>query len=81
LNRWILDEALKPIEGKDIEGFFGFLDPFAGSYPGFLISGDHVHLVDDKCDCGLIGPALLEIKTSPKQGGEGMWRSDGSIRA
>jgi hypothetical protein len=57
----IFDEALNPLNGKDLRGTFGFLDPLATSYPGFIISGDQVHLVDDKCECGLVGPAVSEI--------------------
>lgn len=57
----ILDEALSPMAGDDLRGTFGFLDPLAVAYPGFIISGDEVHLVDGACPCGLTGPAVLEI--------------------
>jgi len=57
----ILDEQLTPVEGKDLRGTFGFLDPLAVAYPGFIISGDEVHLVDSDCPCGLTGPAVIEI--------------------
>ncbi len=57
----ILDEALSPMAGEDLRGTFGFLDPLAVAYPGFIISGDEVHLVDGDCPCGLSGPAVLEI--------------------
>ena len=55
----IFDEALLPKEGNDLTGIFGFLDPFATSYPGFIITGDNVHLVKGKCPCGLVGPAMV----------------------
>jgi hypothetical protein len=61
----ILDENLVPQEGKDLKGAFGFLDPFALSYPGFIISGDNVRMVDEKCPCGMYGPAFLEVGRSP----------------
>jgi hypothetical protein len=57
----ISDEELNPLEGSDVKGTFGFLDPLATSYPGFIISSDYVHMVDGKCDCGLAGPAITEI--------------------
>jgi len=44
-----------------LRGFFGFLDPLAVSYPGFLISGDYVRMIDGECSCGLDGPAIVEI--------------------
>jgi len=49
----IFNEELAPLDGTDIRGAFGFLDPMAVSYPGFIISGDNVHLIDGKCECGL----------------------------
>ena len=58
----ILDEGLNPLEGTDLRGTFGFLDPLARSYPGFIISGDLVHLLDGGCRCGLTGPAVTEIR-------------------
>lgn len=57
----ILDEELNPLSGRELRGTFGFLDPLAVSYPGFIISGDHVHLVEGECKCGLDGPAITEI--------------------
>ena len=57
----VFDEELSPLEGKDLRGFFGFLDPLAVSYPGFLISGDYVRMIDGECSCGLDGPAIVEI--------------------
>ena len=61
----ILDEALEPQAGKDLRGAFGFLDPFALSYPGFVISGDNVRMKDETCPCGMEGPALMEVGRAP----------------
>ena len=61
----ILDEELNPLSDKDVKGAFGFLDPLAVSYPGFIISGDYVHLIDGECDCGLTGPSIIEIGRMP----------------
>jgi hypothetical protein len=57
----ILDEALQPLVGADLRGIFGFLDTLATAYPGFIASGDEVHLIDGPCPCGLSGPAVVEI--------------------
>jgi len=52
----VLDDLLVPLQGGD--GLLGFLDPFALSYPGFVIPGDVGRLVDGTCACGLSGPAV-----------------------
>jgi hypothetical protein len=57
----VVDDALQPMRGNDITGTFAFLDPFAVSYPGFIVSGDRVRLVDEQCACGTWGPAFTEI--------------------
>jgi len=57
----VFDEELNPLNGNDIKGAFGFLDPLAVSYPGFIISGDYVHMINGECACGLSGPAITEI--------------------
>lgn len=57
----LFDEELEIVEGSDVRGTLGFLDPLAISYPGFIISGDEVHFVDGPCPCGLGGPAVTEI--------------------
>lgn len=77
----IFDDELNPIEGKDISGIFGFLDPLAMSYPGFIISGDHVHLVEGECQCGLSGPALTEIGRDKNREIKGCGGIMGSISA
>ena len=62
----IYDDALMPMQGDLLTGFFGYLDPFATSYPGFLISGDLLTLVVGDCPCGLSGPAIVgEVTRAP----------------
>ncbi len=54
----VFDEALMPKPGAGQPGIFGFLDPFALSYPGFLISGDQINLWHGECPCGRKGYAI-----------------------
>jgi hypothetical protein len=54
----VLDEALTGRLGEGGHGALAFLDPFAVSYPGFVITGDEATLVSDGCLCGLHGPFL-----------------------
>jgi hypothetical protein len=63
----LFDEALMPLPpGADVTGTFGFMDPTATSYPAFLVTGDEVRLVRERCPCGLAGPALLgEVRRAP----------------
>ncbi|MBI2889829.1 MAG: hypothetical protein HYY13_03485 [Nitrospirae bacterium] len=78
----ILDESLSPMAGRDLRGIFGFLDPFAVSYPGFIISGDLVHLVDEACPCGLSGPALVgEVTRAPGREVKGCGGVMATVRA
>jgi hypothetical protein len=77
----VLDEELCPIEGRDLKGTFGFLDPLANSYPGFIISGDRVHLVDRDCSCGLGGPAITEIGRAKNREVKGCGGVMSSIKA
>ena len=60
-----LDQELKPVYGEDVSGTLGIVDPFAESYPGFLITGDYVRLVKTPCPCGRSGPAIISIARSP----------------
>jgi len=41
----VLDEDNQP-KGYDEEGRFAFLDPVSHSYPGFIVTGDHVKLYE-----------------------------------
>ena len=77
----VFDEGLNPLEGRDIKGAFGFLDPLAAAYPGFIISGDYVRMIDGECDCGLSGPAITEIGRMPGSEVKGCGGIMGSIRA
>jgi Acyl-protein synthetase, LuxE len=61
LETIILDDALDPVDGDDITGILGVMDPFAVSYPGFLITGDNVHRSRRPCPCGLGGETILSI--------------------
>ncbi len=54
----VFDEDLTPIDGTGTAGIFGFLDPFALSYPGFLVSGDEIRLWHGDCPCGRKGYAI-----------------------
>ena len=61
LETIILDDALEPVEGEDLTGILGVMDPFAVSYPGFLITGDNVHRTGSLCPCGLSGDTILSV--------------------
>ncbi|GAA2911772.1 hypothetical protein GCM10010517_78340 [Streptosporangium fragile] len=54
----VVDDLLAPVDGDDVEGRLAVLDPFAFSYPGFVVTGDAVRLRRDPCGCGLPGPTL-----------------------
>ena len=51
----VLDYSLMGSVGAQGFGTLGFLDPFALSYPGFIITGDKAKLLHGKCECGLHG--------------------------
>ena len=68
LETIILDDALDPVDGEDVTGILGVMDPFAVSYPGFLITGDNVHRTRSLCPCGLEGETILSV--SRAQGAE-----------
>jgi hypothetical protein len=63
----VYDEALVPQQaGPEVTGIFGFLDATATSYPGFVVTGDEVQLVRERCPCGLVGPAISgEVRRAP----------------
>lgn len=54
----VLDEAFLGDIDAPGTGLVGFLDPFARSYPGFIITGDVATLSSGTCECGLTGPYL-----------------------
>ncbi|MFK8114825.1 MAG: hypothetical protein AB8B91_21670 [Rubripirellula sp.] len=51
----VLDEAFCGEPRRPGRGYIGFLDPFALSYPGFVIPGDVAQLEHGDCKCGLRG--------------------------
>lgn len=51
----VYDASLYGEIGREGFGMIGLFDPFAMSYPGFLITGDQGHLVKGLCKCGLDG--------------------------
>jgi hypothetical protein len=55
----VLDDCYMRLDGDDVCGTFGFLDPFAASYPGFVITGDQARLVRGRCGCGLGGWSVV----------------------
>lgn len=59
LDAFVLDESLVPLTGPDVTGDIALLDPFAFSYPGFLLTGDTGRLVVDACPCGLAGAGFV----------------------
>jgi hypothetical protein len=59
LEAAIVDESLHALSGPDRTGLIALLDPFAFSYPGFLLTGDWGRLVTWACDCGLEGPGFV----------------------
>ncbi len=65
LETIILDDALDPVDGEDVTGILGVMDPFAVSYPGFLITGDNVHRSRNLCPCGLAGETFLSVSRAP----------------
>ncbi|MGD0172682.1 MAG: hypothetical protein ABSB81_11285 [Halobacteriota archaeon] len=53
----VLDRNLMPA-GYGEWGRFAFLDPLAGSYPGFIMSGDEVRMLEHCPICDRLGPVL-----------------------
>jgi hypothetical protein len=55
----VVDSLLAPIDPQPgAHGLLGFLDPFALSYPGFVLPGDTGRLLEGRCACGLVGQAI-----------------------
>jgi hypothetical protein len=68
LEMFVVDDDLTPLSGPDVTGTIALLDPFAFSYPGFLLTGDRGRLVTAPCPCGLAGPGFLDgITRAPQQ--------------
>jgi len=68
---FVLDEELKPI-GYNKFGRFAFIDPLPTSYPGFIITGDQVKLLEHCPGCDREGPVLdVEVNRMPGVEGRG----------
>jgi phenylacetate-coenzyme A ligase PaaK-like adenylate-forming protein len=68
---FVLDEELNPI-GYDKFGRFAFIDPLPSSYPGFIITGDKVKLLEHCPGCNREGPVLdIEVTRLPGVEGRG----------
>jgi hypothetical protein len=65
----VLDENLNSV-GYDKFGRFAFIDPIPESYPGFIITGDKVKLIEKCPVCNRKGP-VLDIEVSRLPGVEG----------
>lgn len=64
----VYDSSLYGEIGREGFGVIGLFDPFAMSYPGFLITGDQGHLVHGVCKCGLDGWSITgEIMRATKE--------------
>ena len=64
-------EKIEKMRFKAIKewGQFAFLDPIANSYPGYIISGDRVKLLEKCPFCGKSGP-VLELDITRMAGAE-----------
>jgi hypothetical protein len=58
LQPYVLDEEMNPLPYGEY-GRFAFLDPIANSYPGFIITGDRVKLLEHCPGCDRPGPVLV----------------------
>ncbi|MFE3845455.1 hypothetical protein ACFL1L_01160 [Thermoplasmatota archaeon] len=66
---YVLDEELNPISYNKY-GRFAFIDPIPDSYPGFIITGDKVKIIEKCPICKREGP-VLDIEVSRLPGVEG----------
>jgi hypothetical protein len=57
LRLFVLDASLTPV-GYEKFGRFAFLDPLAYSYPGFVMTGDKVRLLEHCPVCDRPGPVI-----------------------
>ena len=68
---YVLDEELNPV-GYNTVGRFAFIDPLPESYPGFLITGDRVKILEHCPACSREGPVLdIEVTRLPGVEGRG----------
>ena len=67
----VLDEDLNPL-GYNQFGRFAFIDPIPYSYPGFIITGDRVKILENCPICEREGPVLdIEVTRLPGVEGRG----------
>jgi hypothetical protein len=66
---FVLNEELNHIGYKKF-GRFAFIDPLPNSYPGFIITGDRVRLLEHCPKCDRDGP-VLDVEVSRLPGVEG----------
>jgi hypothetical protein len=57
IQPYVLDEEMNPLPYGE-EGRFAFIDPLANSYPGFIMTGDRVKLLEHCPECSRPGPVL-----------------------
>jgi hypothetical protein len=79
LKPFVLDKDLTPMDYGE-QGRFAFLDALANSYPGFIISGDEVRMLEHCPVCDRLGPVLEpeihRAKGEEERGcAETVWRS------
>ncbi|MBN1370066.1 MAG: hypothetical protein JW954_07530 [Dehalococcoidaceae bacterium] len=75
----LLDVELNPTGSQEGEGAFGFMDPLALDYPGFIVSADYVRMASGECECGLAGPAVTRIGRMPGSETKGCGAIMGSV--
>lgn len=57
LHPFVLDDELEPV-GYGEFGRFGFIDPLAHAYPGCIITGDRIKLLESCPSCDRPGPVI-----------------------
>lgn len=65
----VLDEDLNPLD-YGMTGRFAFIDPLPDSYPGFIITGDKVRILEHCPKCNREGP-VLDVEVTRMPGFEG----------
>lgn len=58
VDAFVVDETLRPV-GAGSRGRLAIGDPFVGSHPPLIATGDVVTLADDSCPCGLPGTTVV----------------------
>ena len=65
----VFDEDLNQLDYNEV-GRFGFIDPLPDSYPGFIITGDRVKILEQCPKCKREGP-VLDVEVTRMPGSEG----------